>query len=211
MTGWLTVRSLPIGRGRGPAISPEIDRPNRPAQISTLLGERVLDPGRDLGDHAPIDEPLILEELEALRERRGIGAAERVLQLTEALRAISQGMHDAKDPFLPQRVQRGGRCALRAKRGGPAFRTRTDMRGGGRVQAGLPRAANGITGLLEGQPNVGRLSRRSRRSRGRLVDRSAASRRTAATATRSASGRASGRAPGRAEARRPPRPGTTAG
>ena len=47
-------------------------------------------------------------------------------------------------------------------------------------------------------------SRRCRRSRGRSVDRSGASRRTEGSATRPAPGRASGRARGTAEARRPP-------
>ena len=53
--------------------------------------------------------------------------------------------------------------------------------------------------------------RRSRRSRGRPVDTSGASRRPTSTATRPASGRASGRAPGRAAAPPPPPRGRSAG
>src|SRR4029077_1088115 len=83
---------------------------------------------------------------------RGVGATQGILQLAEALGSVTQHVHDAEHPFLAQRVQRGGCGALGAEGRGPAFRARADMRGGGRLQAGLHRAANGITGPMEGQP-----------------------------------------------------------
>ena len=56
-----------------------------------LVGERVLDPRRDLGIGAALDDPLLLERPQAQRERAWADPVERALELTEAVARRRRG------------------------------------------------------------------------------------------------------------------------
>ena len=90
-----------------------------------LCGERVLDPRRRLGHRAPIDQPLVLQQLQPLGEGGRVGAAQRVLQLAEALGPGPELAHDAEHPLLAQDRQRRGGSALGALGGRSSFGART--------------------------------------------------------------------------------------
>ena len=52
--------------------------------------KRVLDPRRDLGIGAPLDDPLLLERAQAQREGARADPLERALELAEALASVGQ-------------------------------------------------------------------------------------------------------------------------
>ena len=61
-------------------------RHQRPA----LVGQRVLDARRDLGERLPFDDPLLLEGAQPQRQRAGADAVQRALELAEPRAALGQ-------------------------------------------------------------------------------------------------------------------------
>src|SRR5574338_1262267 len=112
VTAWLMALLV-----RHPALRPAVDVDDRAAQVGTLLGQRVLDPWRQVRHAAAVDQPLVLEQLQALRERRRVRAAERVLQLAEALCLRAERADDAQHPLLAEHVERRGGGAFGTLRG----------------------------------------------------------------------------------------------
>ena len=73
-----------------------------------LLGELVLDAGRRLGEAVALDDPLLLEHVQPLRERARADARARVLELGEAARALREVVHDQGRPLRADQVRGGG-------------------------------------------------------------------------------------------------------
>src|ERR1700733_11667570 len=53
-------------------------------QIAPLVGQRVFDPGRNLGVGVALDDPILLERPQTQRQRARADPGERALELAEA-------------------------------------------------------------------------------------------------------------------------------
>src|SRR3954467_6085542 len=82
----------PLGAVRAHAVD---DRHERAA----LLGQRVLDPRRDLGVRAALDDALLLPRAPPQRARARGDAAERALELTEPRAALREVTNDEERPL----------------------------------------------------------------------------------------------------------------
>ncbi len=68
-------------------------------QRLALLGQRVLDPGRHLGEGVALDDALLFQRPQAQREGARADPLQRALQLAEAARALGQVADDEEGPL----------------------------------------------------------------------------------------------------------------
>src|SRR5258708_39314968 len=75
-------------------------------QRAALLGQRVLDAWRDLGEGLPLDDRLLLERAQAQRQRARADAGELTFELTEARRAGGELAHEQQGPLTAHDICR---------------------------------------------------------------------------------------------------------
>ena len=68
-------------------------------ECTSLIGQRVLNPRRDLGEHAAVDDALVLERAQPQRERAGADPLERPFELAEARLPLGQLLDQQQRPL----------------------------------------------------------------------------------------------------------------
>ncbi len=91
-----------------PVIAPLDERPNHIFQGAALVGQAVLDVGRNGTDLSAPHQPLFFQHLETAAQGAGIDTAQLILQFAEAYSfAVEQIVDDLQRPLLPDDT--GGR------------------------------------------------------------------------------------------------------
>ncbi len=140
--GW---RSMLVGRLDEPAMAEVAHLVDDRQERTALVGQLVLDPRRVLVVAAALDDPLLLEGAQALREGPRADPGARVLELREAACALREVVHEQRRPLRADHVRArgdgaGGRLVDRVHRAGDHAHIIGRRAGGGRV-AGPPPTA----------------------------------------------------------------------
>jgi hypothetical protein len=91
-----------LGRKDGVAVlfGPAAEHADRLEDGLPEVGERVLDPRGDLGEHLASHQPVVLKPAKGLGEHLGADAADECPELAVAARSVAQGVDRHDGPFV---------------------------------------------------------------------------------------------------------------
>jgi hypothetical protein len=94
------------GLGRDPLVRPFADCVEGRGEGTTLFGEGVLDAHRRLGDHRALDDPFLLELLQALAQHAVRDPGDRVAESGVAAAGSKEQKDDGTRPLAPDELDR---------------------------------------------------------------------------------------------------------